>query len=347
MQATVFHGTRDVRVDTVPDPKLIEPTDALVRVVNAAICGSDLWYFRGINPFPEGARIGHEYTGVVEAVGSSVTGVKPGDFVIAPFSFSDGSCEFCDEGLYTSCKHLGFWGGENDGGQGQFVRVPYADKVLVVVPAALAADPAKRAGLLALTDVMGTGFHGAYSAGAAPGKIVAVIGDGAVGLCAVQSARVLGAERIIAIGHHKGRLETARAFGATDTIDSADPEAGAKIIEMTKGGAHAVVEAVGNQDTLDLATTIVRAGGEICFVGVPATMKGLNFGRVFMDNLIVRGGIAPVRKYIPRLLDDLGAGRIDPSPVFTLRLPLAQSPEGYAAMDERRAIKVILDIGTA
>jgi threonine dehydrogenase-like Zn-dependent dehydrogenase len=348
MQATVFHGTRDVRVETVADPTILEPTDAVVRVVNAAICGSDLWFYRGINAWEPGWRTGHEWTGVVEAVGSGVTSIKPGDFVIAPFSYSDGACEFCDDGLFTSCSHLGFWGGaKNDGGQGEFVRVPYADAVLVVVPGAIASDATKRPALLALTDVMGTGFHGAYSAGAKGGRIVAVIGDGAVGLCAVQSARLLGAERIIAIGHHAGRLQIARDFGATDVIDSAAPDATAHIIEMTKGGAHAVVEAVGNQDTMDVATTIVRSGGTICFVGVPATITTLNFTRIFMDNISVRGGIAPVRGYIPRLLDDLAAGRIDPSPVFTLRVPLAQSPDGYAAMDERRAIKVILDVSAA
>jgi threonine dehydrogenase-like Zn-dependent dehydrogenase len=345
MQATVFHATRDVRVETVPDPTIVAPTDALVRVVNAAICGSDLWFYRGINEWQPGWRTGHEYTGIVEAVGAEVHGMKPGDFVIAPFSYSDGSCEFCDEELFTSCTHLGFWGGEkNDGGQGEFVRVPFADAVLVVVPADVAAQAEKRAALLALTDVMGTGFHGAVNAGAAPGRIVAVIGDGAVGLCAVQSAKLLGAERIIAVGHHAGRLQTARDFGATDVIDSAAPDAAASIRELTKGGAHAVVEAVGNQDTMDFATTIVRSGGQICFVGVPATIKTLDFRRLFMDNVSVRGGIAPVRKYIPRLLADLAANRIDPAPVFSLRLPLAQSPEGYAAMDERRAIKVILDV---
>jgi threonine dehydrogenase-like Zn-dependent dehydrogenase len=337
-----------VRVETFADPTIIEPTDAVVRVVNAAICGSDLWFYRGISPWPAGWRTGHEYTGVVEAVGAEVKGVKPGDFVIAPFSFSDGSCEFCDEGLFTSCAHLGFWGGEkNDGGQGEYVRVPFADAVLVVVPGELAAQADKRAALLALTDVMGTGFHGALGAEAGPGKIVAVIGDGAVGLCAVQSAKLLGAERIIAIGHHAGRLEIARAFGATDVVDSAAPDAAASIVEMTKGGAHAVVEAVGNQDTMDFATTVVRSGGKVCFVGVPATIKTLNFNRLFMSNVSVRGGIAPVRAYIPRLLEALGEGRIDPSPVFDLRLPLAESPAGYAAMDERRAIKVILDASTA
>lgn len=348
MQATIFHGTRDVRVETVPDPTILAPTDAIVRVVNAAICGSDLWFYRGISEWQPGSRTGHEYTGVVEAVGSDVRGVKPGDFVIAPFSYSDGSCEFCDDGLFTSCPHLGFWGGtDNDGGQGEIVRVPYADAVLVTVPAEIASDDSQHAALLALTDVMGTGFHGAYSAGARGGRTVAVIGDGAVGLCAVQSAKLLGADRIIAVGHHAGRLEIARSFGATDVIDSADPEAGAKIVEMTQGGSHSVVEAVGNQDTMDLATTIVRSGGTVCFVGVPATIKTLNFRRLFMDNVSVRGGIAPVRAYIPRLLDDLAAKRIDPAPVFTLRLPLAESPNGYAAMDERRAIKVILDVSAA
>lgn len=345
MKAIVYHGERDVRVETVPDPSLKEPTDALVRVVNAAICGSDLWPYRGIsNPTP-GSRIGHEFTGVVEAVGAAVRDVKVGQFVAAPFSYAEGQCEFCRGGLYTSCKQAGFWGGlDDDGGQGQYVRVPFADATLVAIPDAVRDDANKRTAALALTDVMGTGFHGVVASGFKAGDDVVVVGDGAVGLCAVQSARYLGAQRIIAVGHHAGRLELARRFGATETVDSHDPEAAQKLVDATEGGIKHVVEAVGNQNSLDFALTVVRDGGTVSFVGVPAGMETVPFRRLFNDNVTLRGALAPVRAYLPELMGALADGKIDPSPVFTEKLPLDAAPQGYADMDERRAIKVSLEI---
>ncbi|GAC1572246.1 MAG: zinc-dependent alcohol dehydrogenase family protein [Candidatus Elarobacter sp.] len=345
MKATVFHGERDVRVETVPDPVLKDSTDALVRVVNAAICGSDLWPYRGVAKWEPGSRIGHEFTGIVEAVGSDVRDLQVGQFVAAPFSYAEGACEFCHRGLQTSCAHAGFWGGlDDDGGQGEFVRVPFASATLVAIPDAVRDDAKKRTAALALTDVMGTGYHGAVSAGVTAGGTVVVVGDGAVGLCAVQSARYLGAEQIISVGHHPARLEMAKRFGATHTVDSHDPAAGDHIRELTHGGAPSVVEAVGQQSSLDLALAAVRDGGTVSFVGVPAGMETLAFRRLFTGNIALRGALAPVRAYLPELMSALASGAIDPSPVFTLELPLEQSPDGYRAMDDRSAIKVCLNV---
>jgi threonine dehydrogenase-like Zn-dependent dehydrogenase len=347
VKATVFHGARDVRVETVPDPVRKAPTDVLVRVVNAAICGSDLWPYRGIAPWTPGSRLGHEFTGIVEEAGPAVTGFKKGDYVAAPFSFADGSCSFCREGLPTSCPMVGFWGGAiNDGGQGQFVRVPFADATLVAIPDAIRADAAKRVAVLALTDVMGTGFHGVKTAGTAAGGDVVIVGDGAVGLCAVIAARYLGAERIVCVGHHAGRLGIAAKFGATHTIDSHEPDAVDRIKEATNGGARSVVEAVGVQSTLDLAFEVVRDGGTVSFVGVPAGMEKVAFRRLFSGNVALRGALAPVRTYLPELMSALADGKIDPSPVFTSNLPLDGSPDGYRAMDQRETIKVCLDVSS-
>jgi len=346
MQATVFHGTRDIRVETVPDPTIKQPTDAIVRVVNAAICGSDLWPYRGISTTWEaGDRIGHEFIGVVEETGKETKRVKRGDFVAAPFSYSDGSCDFCHDGLYTSCRHSGFWGGDDeDGGQGQFVRVSYADATLRPIPDAVANDKNKRTSALAITDVMSTGHHGCVRAGVHPGTTVAVIGDGAVGLCAVISAKRSKAERIIAIGHHADRLDLARRFGATDVIDSSDPEAAQKINDMTNGGVRSVVEAVGSQATLDLGVAIARPGGTVSYVGLPFGVEKFDARRLFSSNITIAGALAPVTAYLDELMADVANGTIDPSPVFTMRLPLERSPEGYAAMDKRETIKVVLDV---
>jgi threonine dehydrogenase-like Zn-dependent dehydrogenase len=347
VKATVFHGERDVRVETVPDPVIVQPTDAIVRVVNAAICGSDLWPYRGVAKWQSGARLGHEFTGIVEAVGSGVTAIAAGQFVAAPFSYADGSCAFCHQHLYTSCEHAGFWGGlDDDGGQGQFVRVPYADATLVAIPDAIRHDPVKRTAALALTDVMGTGYHGVVSANTQAGGTVVIVGDGAVGLCAVQSARYHGAERIVSVGHHAERLALAQRFGATDIVDSHDPDAAQHVVELTRGGAPSVVEAVGMQSSLDLALAVVRDGGTVAFVGVPAGMETLPFRRLFSGNVALRGALAPVRAYLPELMAALAAGTIDPSPVFTHKLPLEGAPQGYKAMDERAAIKVSLEIST-
>ncbi len=346
MKATVYHAKGDVRVDTVPDPTIKAPTDAIVRVVNAAICGSDLWFYRGLSQnWKPGDRTGHEWIGVIEEIGSAVNTFEKGDFVAAPFSFSDGSCDYCKEDLFTSCVHAGFWGGDdNDGGQGQFVRAPFADATLVAIPDAVAHDATKRTGALALTDVMGTGHHGCVRADLKPGGTVVVIGDGAVGLCAVLSASRTKAERIIAVGHHAKRLEIAKRFGATDVVDSKDADAAARIIELTKGGSHSVVEAVGSQSTLDFAVEVARPGGYVSFVGVPVGVEKFNARKLFSSNVNIGGALAPVRAYLPEYMADLAAGRIDPSPVFDLRLDLADAPKGYAAMDDRSSVKVVLDI---
>ncbi|GAC1417581.1 MAG: zinc-dependent alcohol dehydrogenase family protein [Candidatus Velthaea sp.] len=346
MKATVFHGPRDVRVETVADPKIKQPADAIVRVVNAAICGSDLWPYRGIaTTWEAGFRLGHEFIGVIEELGSEPGDLRKGAMVAAPFSYNDGTCDYCHDGIYTSCRHGGFWGGgDEDGGQGQFVRVPYAAASLRPIPDAVAHDPAKRASALALTDVMSTGHHGAVRANVRAGGTAAVIGDGAVGLCAIISAKRSKAERIIAIGHHAGRLELARRFGATDIVDSNDTDAAERIIEMTNGGVQSVVEAVGSQSTLNLGVKIARAGGIVSYVGVPYGVETFDARRLFSDNISIAGALAPTRAYIDELMADVVNGTIDPSPVFSLRLPLERSPDGYAAMDKREAIKVLLEV---
>jgi threonine dehydrogenase-like Zn-dependent dehydrogenase len=345
MKATVFHGKGDVRVETVADPRIMAPTDAIVRVTNAAICGSDLWFYRGVAQWEPGWRTGHEFIGVVEEVGADARRLRKGAVVAAPFNFSDGSCDFCHDGLYTSCRHAGFWGGDdNDGGQGEFVRVPFAEATLRPIPDAIAYDADKRMAALALTDVMSTGHHGCVRAGVRAGSTVAVIGDGAVGLCAVISAKRSGAARIFAVGHHPARLELAQRFGATDLVDSKDADAAAKIIEATGGGVRSVVEAVGSQATLDFGVEIARAGGTVSYVGVPHGIERFAARKLFSENVTLAGALAPARAYIDELMADVANGIIDPAPVFTLRLPLERVAEGYTAMDARTAIKVCLDI---
>lgn len=344
MRATVYHAPGDVRVENVPDPKLVDPTDAIVRVTHACICGSDLWFYRGEAKWEAGWRTGHEFMGIVEDVGREVTGLKKGDRVIAPFAFSDGACEFCRKNVQTSCVNGGYWGGsDNDGGQGEAVRAPFADATLVKVPEAFSNDEKLLKAMLPLTDVLGTGHHAAISAGVKPGTTAAVIGDGAVGLCAVLAAKRLGAERIIIFGHHEDRLEVARGFGATDVVRERGKEAIERALEMTSGGAEAVLECVGTSGAVELACAIARPGGAIGYVGVPyGTKEGLNVRRLFSHNIALRGGVAPVRAYIPELLADLLAGKLDPSPVLDLTVDLDGVPQGYAAMDGRTAIKVMV-----
>jgi hypothetical protein len=344
VRATVYHAPGDVRVENVPDPKLVDPTDAIVRVTHACICGSDLWFYRGEAKWEAGWRTGHEFMGIVEDVGREVTGLKKGDRVIAPFAFSDGACEFCRKNVQTSCVNGGYWGGsDNDGGQGEAVRAPFADATLVKVPEAFSNDEKLLKAMLPLTDVLGTGHHAAISAGVKPGTTAAVIGDGAVGLCAVLAAKRLGAERIIIFGHHEDRLEVARGFGATDVVRERGKEAIERALEMTSGGAEAVLECVGTSGAVELACAIARPGGAIGYVGVPyGTKEGLNVRRLFSHNIALRGGVAPVRAYIPELLADLLAGKLDPSPVLDLTVDLDGVPQGYAAMDGRTAIKVMV-----
>ena len=344
MKATTYHGARDVRVEDVPDPRIRDPRDAIIRVTRAAICGSDLWFYRGVTELKPGDRTGHECIGIVEEVGGEVHDFVPGDPVISPFVSSDGTCEFCRAGLQICCVHVGFFTGEN-GAQAEFVRVPYADGTLVRMPEAIANDDKKRDASVTLCDVMATGHHGVVSSRTTPGSTVVVVGDGAVGLCAVLSAaKVVQADRIISVGHNPKRLDIAKRFGATHTFDSHGSNVQEEIMALTSGGAPHVVEAVGDQETLDLAVNVARPGGTICLLGVPHNVKTTPLEHILFNNLSLRGGAAPARAYIPQLIGALEAGSIDPSPVLDLALPLDRVAEGYAAMDERRAIKVLLTV---
>jgi len=346
VRATTLHAPGDVRLEHARDPGVEGPGDAVVRVLASCICGSDLWPYRG-DPAPARPRpMGHEFMGVVEAAGDGVTAVRVGDVVIAPFLWSDGTCDYCARGLQTSCRNGGGYGGTDrqgrlvDGGQGEYVRVPEADGTLVGVPAGL--DDALVPALLALSDVMGTGQHAALAARVEAGTTVAVVGDGAVGLCAVLAARRLGAERVIAMSRHEHRQELARRFGATDVVAERG-EAGAKAVAALLGGIgpDAVLECVGTKASMEQAFGTVRDGGAVGYVGVP---HGVEFParQLFGRNVAVAGGVAPVRAYLPELLDDVLAGRLDPGPVFDVELPLDDVAEGYRAMDERRAVKVLL-----
>ena len=348
MRATVIHGARDVRVEQVPDPVIQHPTDAVVRVVAACVCGSDLWRYRGVEPTRQPTRIGHEYVGVVEEVGSQVTGVAVGDFVIAPFYVCDGTCVNCRNGVSTSCRNGGWWGSHDgpgssaDGGQGERVRAPLADGTLVVVPGGLSSDELLPS-LLTLSDVMGTGHHAALPGGVREGSTVAVVGDGAVGLCAVLAARRLGASRVVAMSRHETRQALARTLGATDVVPERGDEGVARLKEMFDGvGPDVVLECVGTKESMDQALRSARPGGQVGFVGVPAGGPELPVRTMFNTNVGVRGGVAPVRGYIEELLPEVLDGRLDPGVVFDLELPLDEVAQAYAAMDERRATKVLL-----
>ncbi|MFF4868864.1 zinc-dependent alcohol dehydrogenase family protein [Streptomyces sp. NPDC090109] len=345
MRATTIHAPFDMRVEDVPDPVIQDPQDVVLRVLRACICGSDLWAYRGESARQPGQRIGHEFLGVVEEAGDGVRGFRRGDLVVAPFVWSDGTCAYCAEGLQTSCPRGGFWGSAgSDGGQGEAVRVPFADGTLVKLPAEAASDDRLLTALLALSDVLGTGHHAALGAGVGPGSTVAVVGDGAVGLCGVLAAKRLGAERIIALGRHTARTDIARAFGATDVVAERGEAAEAAVRELTGGqGAHGVIEAVGTEQSMRTAVAIARDGGSIGYVGVPhGSGTGLDLSVMFDRNIALRGGVAPVRAYIPELLPDVLDGTIDPSPVFDLTVGLDGVPGGYKAMDERTALKVLV-----
>ncbi|WP_299536678.1 zinc-dependent alcohol dehydrogenase family protein [uncultured Streptomyces sp.] len=345
MRATVIQAPHDIRVEEVADPEIRRATDAVVRVVRACVCGSDLWAYRGESARQPGQRIGHEFLGVVEEAGAEVRGFAPGDLVVAPFVWSDGNCAYCAEGLHTSCPQGGFWGSVgSDGGQGEAVRVPFADGTLVKLPAGAASDDRLLTALLALSDVLGTGHHAAVGAGVRPGSTVAVVGDGAVGLCGVMAAKRLGAERIIALGRHTARTDIARLFGATDVVAERGGAAVDAVRELTGGeGAHGVIEAVGTEQSMRTAVGIARDGGSIGYVGVPhGSGTGLDLGEMFNRNIALRGGVAPVRAYIPELLPDVLDGTIDPSPVFDLTVDLDGVPAGYEAMDDRSALKVLI-----
>jgi threonine dehydrogenase-like Zn-dependent dehydrogenase len=338
MRATVMYGAGDVRVEDVPDAKLIEPTDALVRITRAAICGSDLWPYKSMEPTDAGRRMGHEFIGIVEAVGSDVETVEAGSLVVSPFLWSDGSCVFCREGLHSECLHGGRFGFDDvDGCQGQAVRVPHADGTLVALP--VAADDALMPSLLTLADVMGTGHHAAVAAHAGPGKTVAVVGDGAVGLCGVIAAKRLGAEQVILLGSNPDRVALGQQFGATDIVSERGDEAVERVHELTDGlGAHSVLECVGLERAVDTALAIARPGGAIGRVGVPEH-DSTQTGVAFWKNASIGGGPAPVRAYIEELLPDVLEGRIEPGRVFDRTGTLDQVPDGYRQMNEREVLK--------
>jgi hypothetical protein len=338
-----MYGSGDVRIEDVPDAELVEPTDALITVSRACICGSDLWPYKTMEHDDAGRRMGHEAVGVVEAVGADVRTLKAGDVVVMPFAFSDGTCVFCHEGLHTSCINGGFFGTPDVGGaQAEAVRVPQADGTLFVLP--VGKDDALMPSLLTLSDVMGTGHHAAVAAEVGPGKTVAVVGDGAVGLCGVIAAQRLGAEQIIILGRHADRIALAKEFGATDVVSERGEEAVERVRELTAGfGVHSVLECVGLEQSMQTAIGIARPGGAVGRVGVPQDETLPASQPAFYDNITVSGGPAPVRAYIEELLPDILDGRIEPGRVLDRVVPLEEVPGGYRAMDEREAIKVMVE----
>jgi threonine dehydrogenase-like Zn-dependent dehydrogenase len=342
MRATIMFKAGDVRIENVPDARIIEPTDAVITVTRACICGSDLWPYQKMEHSDTGRVMGHEAIGVVEAVGRDVHAIKAGDFVVMPFAFSDGTCEFCHEHLQTSCVHGGFFGTtEIAGAQAEAVRVPQADGTLFVLP--VGHDDALVASLLTLSDVMGTGHHAAVAAKVEPGKKVAVVGDGAVGLCGVIAARRLGAAQIILLGRHADRIALAKEFGATDVISERGDEAVERVRELTGGfGAHSVLECVGLDQAMQTAIGIVRPGGAVGRVGVPQDEKMPASQTAFYSNVTVSGGPAPVRAYLEELLPDVLEGKIQPGRVFDQVVGLDGVPDGYRAMNDRKAIKVMV-----
>src|SRR5574341_1218988 len=343
MRATVMFGAGDVRIENVPDARVVEPTDALVAVSRACICGSDLWPYKTMEHSDAGRRMGHEAIGVVEAVGADVRTMKVGDVVVMPFAYSDGTCVFCHEGLHTSCVHGGFFGTvEVAGAQAEAVRVPLADGTLFVLPGGQ--DDALMPSLLTLTDVMGTGHHAAVAAKVGPGKTVAVVGGGAVGLCGVIAARRLGAEQIIFLDRHADRINLAKEFGATDIVSERGEEAVERVRELTKSlGVHSVLECVGYEESTRTALSIARPGGAVGRVGVPQDEVMPAAQPTFYNNVTIAGGPAPARAYIEELLPDVLKGRIEPGRVFDWIGHLDDVPDGYRAMNAREAIKALIE----
>jgi threonine dehydrogenase-like Zn-dependent dehydrogenase len=338
MRVTTIHGTRDIRLEERPAPEIEQPTDAIVKVAAGCICGSDLWPYRGDNDVTPGDTIGHEMVGVVEEVGADVRSFRPGDFVIAPFCHSDNTCPNCVAGVTSACVNGGF----TTGGQGEYARVTQAEGSLVKTDGQ--PDASLLPSLLTLSDVFPTGWHCAVAAGVEPGDTVVVVGDGAVGLCAVLAAAQMGAARVVAMSRHAQRQEIARRFGATHVVAERGQEGADHIKEMTGGvGADAVLECVGTNDSMFQAVASARPGSTVGFVGAPHGVD-LPIRRMFNKNVGLAGGLAPVRAYLPELLDLVTSGAVDPGLVFDARMPLSEVAEGYRAMDERRAIKVYLDV---
>jgi threonine dehydrogenase-like Zn-dependent dehydrogenase len=341
MRGAVMYAPGDVRVENRPDPTILEPTDAIVRLSATCICGSDLWPYRGIEAIDGATPMGHEYCGIVEEVGSAVATIRPGQFVVGSFWASDNTCELCQAGYQSACIHRTLMG--TIGTQAEYARIPLADGTLVATPEIPSADMV--AHYMAASDVLGTGWFAAVAAEAGPGKTVAVVGDGAVGLMGVLAARQLGAERIVAMSRHEDRQKLARDFGATDIVTERGDDGIARIKDLTNGlGAHSVIEAVGTQQSMLQAIGACRPGGHVGFVGVThdAAIGGMD---LFMSLVHLHGGPAPVRRFLPEHLQLIGDGTIQPGKVFDLTLPLEDAADGYRAMDERRAIKTLLSVG--
>ena len=336
MRATTIHAPGDVRISEVPDPEISTPTDAIVKVTAGCICGSDLWPYRGENDIDAGSTIGHECVGVVEEVGGDVVSFRPGDFVVVPFCHSDNTCPHCRAGMHSACDNQGF----TATGQGEYALVNQAEGTLVKTDGQ--PDEAMIPSLLALSDVMATGWHAAVAADVREGGTTVVVGDGAVGLCGVLAASVMGAEKVVVMSRHEPRQDIARQFGATHVVEERGEEGSAAIREITRGvGADAVLECVGTDAAIQTAFDIARPGSTVGFVGVPHGVE-LPVRRMFGKNIGLAGGMAPVRAYLPELMKLVLEERINPGLVFDSTLPLAEVAEGYRAMDERRAVKVLL-----
>ncbi|MFJ1968894.1 zinc-binding dehydrogenase [Streptomyces sp. NPDC087903] len=342
MRAAVMYGAGDVRMENRPDPKIQQPTDAVVRTVLSCVCGSDLWPYGSMPAGDTGRPMGHEFLGVVEETGSGVSGIKAGDLVVAPFTYCDNTCDYCARGLHISCRHGGRYGFDGvDGGQGEAVRVPQADGTLVKLP--VGADSALLPSLLTLSDVMGTGHHGAVTAGVGRGDSVLVIGDGAVGLCAVIAARRLGAEQIVLMGRHTARTDLGRDFGATDVVAERGEEGVARVRELTGGdGVDKVIEAVGTHQTLVTALAAVVDGGVVSRLGVPQYEEGPVGPSMIMRNITLTGGASPARAYIEELMPDVLDGAIEPGRVFDRTFSPDEIPDAYRAMADRRVLKALV-----
>jgi threonine dehydrogenase-like Zn-dependent dehydrogenase len=338
MRGVILHAPGDIRVEQREDPEIEQPTDAIIRVTASCVCGSDLWPYRGVEPVGEPAPMGHEYVGIVQETGSAVGNIRPGQFVIGSFWASDNTCEICQAGYQSSCVHRVLMG--TIGTQAELARIPLTDGTLVATPEVPSGELVPS--LLAASDVLGTGWFGAVAADVRPGNTVAVVGDGAVGLLAVLAARQLGAERIIAMSRHESRQKLALEFGATDLVTERGDEGVATVKELTGGlGAHSVIEAVGTQESMLQAVRSARPGGHVGFVGVAHGVE-LPGEELFSSAVHLHGGPAPVRRFLPELIQLICDRAIDPGRVFDLNLPLDQAAEGYRAMDERRAIKTLL-----
>ncbi|WP_433032493.1 zinc-binding dehydrogenase [Actinomycetospora sp. CA-053990] len=341
MKATLIYGAGDIRVEDVPDPLLQNASDAIVRITHSCICGSDLWPYKSREQTEQGDRIGHEFIGVVEETGSDVGRVQKGDLVVAPFFYADGTCEYCRAGLTSACPNGNAWGADTDGGQGEAARVPFADNVLMTLD--VPQDSELMPSLLTLSDVFGTGHHAAVSAQVGPGKDVVVVGDGAVGLLGVLAAKRLGAERIVLMGHHKDRTDLGREFGATDVVAERGEEGEQNVRDLLgTDGAHSTIEAVGYDQSLSTALNVTKPGGHVGIVGVPQSGTIPNAARKFMANITVAGGIAPTQANMRELLPDVLDGTVEPGKVFNRTISLDETPEGYRAMNDREALKVLV-----